>query len=469
MQRTVDFFRSQVRLFILLIIVCLSVLLLYSYFGIIVNVFVIGLLIAISSIFLMYHRPVLGLLIITASVFLLPLLIKAFRLYTIPVTTFIELLNFLLMIILIIKGKFTGWKTLPGILVGVWLVFQIMEIFNPNASSRIAGFVAIRVTITFALAFYNAYSSINSLTDVKILLKGLIFFGLLAALYGFYQEYVGLPGYDYAWAIGDEFRYKLLYTFGRLRKFSFFTSPSEFGLVMAYTALASFIPVFFQNQRIEKKLIYGSMAIIMMIAMMFTGARTAMVLVVAGVLIFALITFWRSVLIMLALVGVLAIFFVIKPTSNKSLKVMFTAFEGTDDPSMNVRLINQKRIREYIKTKPLGFGVGSTGYYGAKYSSNTFIGSFPPDSELVKIAIETGWLGLILWCGLLASIFIYGVNGYFNSHNYELKSIMLIPLVVFFMMIIGQYPQECFRAPVLSTLFSFAAALISKLRDLDSK
>jgi O-antigen ligase len=148
---------------------------------------------------------------------------------------------------------------------------------------------------------------------------------------------------------------------------------------------------------------------------------------------------------------------------------MLTAFEGTEDASMNVRLLNQNLIRGYIRDAPLGFGIGSTGYYGAKYSPNSFIGTFPPDSELVKIAIETGWIGLFFWCIILILIFTYGVNAYFRARDAEIKALMVVPLVVFCAMIIGLYPQECFRAPVLGTLFSFMIGLIAKLKSLDQR
>jgi O-antigen ligase len=336
--------------------------------------------------------------------------------------------------------------------------------FNPYATSRIAGFFAIRLTITFALCYFNTYSAVQTRKDVYTLIHGWIALGVLAALYGMYQEFIGLPSFDYEWATVDEFRYRLLFVWGKLRKFSFFMSPSEFGIVMAYTGIACVIPAFFLRQKLESRILYGILSLIMIVSMMSSGSRTAMVLCVVGIFIFAALTLWRNVLLMVVAVAFLGLVFVVKPTSNKSLKVMFTAFEGADDASMNVRLMNQKIIREYIKSHPLGFGIGSTGHYGVKYSPDTFIGSFPPDSELVKIAIETGWVGLILWSILLFSIYYYGINAYFKSKDQELKALMTVPLVLFFMMIIGQYPQECFRAPVLASLFSITIGLIAKFK-----
>mgnify|MGYP003575187700 CR=1 FL=1 len=351
----------------------------------------------------------------------------------------------------------------------LWAGLQFAEIFNPNSQSRVAGFLAMRATLMVVVGFFNTYSAIESKKDVYTLFHGWLTLALAAALYGAYQEYFGLPSYDFEWATVDEFRYKLLFTWGRLRKFSFFTSASEFGLVMVYSGLGALVLGLCPALNFRKRIWFIVLAVLMFAAMMFSGSRTAMVLMVAGGAFLAALTLWRRALLMIASIGFVCLLFVFKPTSNKALRVMLTAFEGTEDASMNVRLLNQSLIRGYIRDAPLGFGIGSTGYYGAKYSPNSFIGTFPPDSELVKIAIETGWIGLFLWCSLLILIFSYGINAYFRARDSEIKALMAVPLVVFLAMIIGLYPQECFRAPVLGTLFSFMIGLITKLKSLDER
>lgn len=466
MSRTASLLRDPRVLVFALLAACMGCLGLASLFGVVIDVLVIGVILGISAFYLTYQYPKYSVVIMLASVFFLPLMIKAFYLYDIPTGTAIEAMNFLLVFALIIKRRFAGWKGLPGILVLVWLMLQCLELVNPNASSRIAGFFAIRGTITATIAFFVTYSSIDSKKDVYFLFKWWAFFALLAAVYGLYQEFVGLPSHDFAWASYDEGRYNLLFTWGRLRKFSFFNGPTEFGLVMAYSGVGVLVMAFLDTLSLEKKLALGFMGMLMIWSMIYSGSRTASVILPVGIVIFAAITLWRKVLIFLGIAGLGAAILVIRPTANQSLFVMMTAFQGADDPSMNVRLNNQKIIRSYIQETPLGFGLGSTGELGMKYSPHTFIGSFPPDSELVRIAIETGWIGLLIWCIIMAIVFGYGINGYFTMKDDELKKLMLVPLVVFFMTIIALYPQECFRAPILAMLFSFMMGLIAKLRDM---
>jgi O-antigen ligase len=131
---------------------------------------------------------------------------------------------------------------------------------------------------------------------------------------------------------------------------------------------------------------------------------------------------------------------------------------------MNVRIRNQAIIRSYIRENPIGFGLGSNSYLGTKYSPHTFVGNFPPDSEYVKIAIETGWFGLLLFCTMMAFFFGYGVRIYFKTIDPDWKIIMLTCLVVFFMMIVGLYPQEVFFISQVMSIITFAVvALMAKI------
>ncbi len=469
MENNTSFLRNQKWLVITLILACCVCAVLGALVGVVVNVVVIGLILAICTFYLTYTHPQYSLVIMLAGVFLLPLLIKVFYLGDVPVGTVIEGINGLLVFTLIIKGRFSGWKNWPGILMLVWLALNFVELLNPNATSRIAGIFALRGSITAAIAFFVAYSAVQSKKDIYFFFKWWVFFGLMAALYGLYQEFVGLPSHDLAWASYDENRYNLLFTWGHMRKFSFFNGPTEFGLVMAYTGIACFVMMFLSNLSLTKRIILAVVMVTLFWAMVFSGSRTATIMLPLGVVIVAAITLWKRVFITLAFVGALGLAFIFRPISSQSLFIMLTAFQMSEDASMNVRLQNQNTIRAYIQRTPLGFGLGSTGDLGVKYSPDSFIGTFPPDSELVKIGIETGWVGLFIWCVILATILGYGINAYFTVKDKELKELLLVPLTAFFMMIIAQYPQECFRAPVLALLFSFMAGFIARIKAMDDE
>jgi putative inorganic carbon (hco3(-)) transporter len=446
----------------LLALISSGLVLLNSFFGVIVNVLVLGLIGFISALYVSYRFPRYNIIFLLSIAFLVGFFIRAFQLQGIPIGTANEALCFIMILTLALNKKISGIKTIPGILLMIWTVLQVMELSNPVAYSREAGVLALRGILPLVCSFFIIYSSIDTKKDVFIFLTAWFSLALLAGSYGLYQEFAGLPDFDFAWASATERRYSLLFTWGRLRKFSFFFSPSEFGMIMSITGVAAFI-VFFFVQKMQLRILAAITCVICMWAMIYTGSRTSMILLPAGFLLIALITLNRKVLIAVGCFVLLGTVLVLKPSSSKALFVMSTAFSGTEDPSMNVRITNQQIIRSYILSHPFGFGLGSTGELGNRYSPHTFVGTFPPDSEYVEIAIESGWIGLFIWCVIQAILFGYGIWVYFKVKDREWKVVLLIVNVVFFMMMVAQYPQEFFRSYVLSMLFASMIGLIAKI------
>ncbi|MBK6642897.1 MAG: hypothetical protein IPG39_17560 [Bacteroidetes bacterium] len=62
---------------------------------------------------------------------------------------------------------------------------------------------------------------------------------------------------------------------------------------------------------------------------------------------------------------------------------------------MQVRLANQKKLAAYLDYHWLGGGVGSGGYWGQRFSPNSFLANLALDSWYVRIAAEYGYIGLI--------------------------------------------------------------------------
>jgi O-antigen ligase len=165
------------------------------------------------------------------------------------------------------------------------------------------------------------------------------------------------------------------------------------------------------------------------------------------------------------MVGVLILLgsaMILRPTGG-AMSVMATAFQGADDPSFMVRLRNREMIRSYIISNPVGYGLGATGALGNKYSSDTFIGTFQTDSEYVRIAVEAGSMGLLLWLTVLTVIFSYGVTQYFKTKDVEWRAILTVALVFLFMVMVAQYTQEIFTSFLIPMLMSSMFAIIAKI------
>jgi O-antigen ligase len=87
---------------------------------------------------------------------------------------------------------------------------------------------------------------------------------------------------------------------------------------------------------------------------------------------------------------------------------MRTAVHLTEDPSFQVRLQNQKILKSYMADKPFGAGIGTSEYWGKKFSPNTFLANIATDSLYVKIWVETGIIGLFIWLVLILWIIFRG-------------------------------------------------------------
>ena len=84
---------------------------------------------------------------------------------------------------------------------------------------------------------------------------------------------------------------------------------------------------------------------------------------------------------------------------------MRSAFDY-NDPSLQVRLENQKRLASYLSSRPFGGGIGASGNWGMRFSPNTFLAQTPTDSWYVMIWADMGIVGLMLHLFILFYIVI---------------------------------------------------------------
>jgi O-antigen ligase len=181
---------------------------------------------------------------------------------------------------------------------------------------------------------------------------------------------------------------------------------------------------------------------ILFFTMLFSGTRGAYVLLPAAMAMLVVINFNKKVLAFVLAAGFLLAIVIVMPTSNPFIKRFQTAFSPSDDASFNVRAENQKRIQPYIQTHPIGGGLGSVGIWGRRFAPNSFLAKFPPDSGYVRVAVEMGWVGLLLFSTLMFVILYVGINNYYLIKNPELKTYCLAMVLVIFVFNIGNYPQQ---------------------------
>ena len=91
--------------------------------------------------------------------------------------------------------------------------------------------------------------------------------------------------------------------------------------------------------------------------------------------------------------------------NNSFIRRMRSAFDP-NDPSLQVRLENQKKLSVYLATRPFGGGIGHAGVKAKAFLPDAFLSNIATDSWYVLIWAEQGIVGLALHLFILFYILI---------------------------------------------------------------
>lgn len=416
---------------------------------------------SLPFVYTMLAYPRIGILILLASAYLVMFVEKAGG--HPPVGVFMDGLELLLFAGFFLKHKYDkSWaftKSPVSVLLLLWVGYNFVEVINPVAASRVAWLFTIRTVAIVTLTYFIFLYYINSIAQIRLILKLWIGLSLFAALYALKQEYLGFSAFEKVWLADNPSASSLYFIGGHWRKFSIFSDPVALAYNMVISMLLCF-SLLFSNIRLYKKAMLIICMVIFIMAMLYSGTRGAFVLVPAGMAIIFILKLNAKTFVIGVLVT--AVFFVAihVPTSNQTFLRFQSAFKPSDDASYNVRKVNQKRIQPYIKSHPMGGGLGSTGTWGQRFSPNTYLASFPPDSGFVRVAVETGWIGLVLLSAFLFTALKTGINNYFQIRDTELKTYCLAMTAIIFALTIGNFPQEALVQFPINIYFYLALAVI---------
>lgn len=321
-----------------------------------------------------------------------------------------------------------NWKYLKHpitIYLLLWTLYVHLQFFNPNANSLIGKLIAIRYAWYNLFGFLLALTIFKDIRHIKIFFQIFLFVSFLAALYGLSQKYIGLLPFEHDWFYSSPVRLLHGLIWGQLRAWSFLNDPANFGLLMAFSSLLCLIFAIGPSTT-KEKIILGIGGLVMLVAMVSSGTRTAFVMVPIGFGVFGLLTINKiktALISSLVVVVLLGIYF--GPFYSAPINRVRSAFQGNDDPSMNVRSINKKRIQPYILTHPIGGGANTTGEVGKLHNPSHPLAGFPPDSGYLRVALEMGFIGFILTLMLYYKTISISINRYFETTNYRLRTIYL--------------------------------------------
>ena len=282
------------------------------------------------------------------------------------------------------------------VLAAIWLGYAFFELVNPESRSVEAWFTGMRgialymmLIIPLTLIFIDSERKINAI----FYLWGV--FSLLVSLKGIVQLVWGVDSYEKAWLDGGAAVTHIL--FGKLRIFSFLSDAGQFGANQAYSGVVATILYLIQKDW-RNKIFFLAVAILGFYGMLLSGTRGAISIPLAGFATFFVLKKNKVVMIsgFILLVVVFVFFkFTLIGQDNQQIRRMRSAFDP-NDPSLQVRLENQKKLSVYLATRPFGGGIGHAGVKAQRFLPNAFLSNVATDSWYVLIWAEQGIVGLLL-------------------------------------------------------------------------
>lgn len=368
--------------------------------GIAIAAVLMALPIVVAYFILFFRYPKLGIYTSLVISFVLPMINRWGDYYGIPLPPLglgVDILLLLTYVIVILKyWRRTDFSALSNdvmLLLTLWMAYIVLQIANPLAYSFAAWFYSMRGIALYQLLIIGlGFWMFNSRKDFYNWLHLFLGFSALAIVWAIKQKFIGVSPAEQKWLDDGEHVTHVL--FGKLRIFSYYFDAGTFGAAMGHVCIVSAV-LFLGPYSRARKIFYFLMALFGFYAMMLSGTRGALAVPGLGGVAFLVMSKNVRLLVLGSLI-MLGGFVFLKYTtilqSNYEVNRLRTALDS-DDPSLNTRKRNRKRLTEYLRDKPFGGGVGTTGSWGKRFSPGTWLADFEPDGLYTRIRAETGLIG----------------------------------------------------------------------------
>ncbi len=292
----------------------------------------------------------------------------------------------------------------------VWFVMTLFQLVNPEAVSREAWFYAMRGQAFYLfLTIPLVYLVFNKPKDFRLFITLCAWFTLLAVLKGVMQKYMGVDRWEQVW-LNQPGNRSTHILFGNLRVFSFFSDAGTYGGSMGYFGVVFLILGIYEEKK-SAKFFYFVVALMSLYAMLISGTRSAIAVPLVGFVVYTILSKQVKIMITMGFV-VFALFFFFKYTTigqdNYDIRRMRSAF-GEENESLNVRQENRKLFAAYLKNRPFGGGIGSSGNWGLRFSPNTFLAETATDGWYIQLWAEQGIVGLLFYLLMVSYFFLKSI------------------------------------------------------------
>lgn len=287
----------------------------------------------------------------------------------------------------------------------VWSIYCCFEIINPNCVPKAWSVLIFQYAVYPLLCAILIPITIKNINGINLLLIIWSVFVIICVLIALRQQYFGWNAREYYFLYAlDGAKTHIIWS--GVRYFSCFTDAANFGVHMAMAATTFGISAFYVKNNIFKLYLFIVM-ILAFYGMFISGTRSA-IAIPFGALV-TLVVLSKNLKISIATILLMIVLFVFFSFThigdgNSYIYKMRSAFHPTNDPSYIVRMENREKMKALMIHKPIGYGLGLSkpGLYTPKERM-----PYPPDSFLVSIWVETGYIGLILYLAIHGFLFVW--------------------------------------------------------------
>jgi hypothetical protein len=285
----------------------------------------------------------------------------------------------------------------------------LLQIVNPSSSPAI-GLYGFRASGYYTLAFFLGQYLLRSQKDIYRFMILSLSLSVLVAAYGLWQQFVAVPPWDRAWVLEfipeQPFSWLAGYEFSweELRKFSLLKTSVSTALFYVFNIL--FCVTLYQWRR---RLRFVLLTFALMIALIFTYVRGAWLALAAGLVIVFGLWLLRNttskrktavVSVILVVVVLGGLFYLglrlstplMANLGNGLGRRLASLADPFSTPEIRVRLRMWGRAWDLVRLNPLGIGIGATGGVGERFAGFGVV-----DNLYLKLSVELGWIGLLLF------------------------------------------------------------------------
>jgi hypothetical protein len=353
-------------------------------------------------------------------------------------------------------------------LAALWFGYGLLQFLNPEAHSKVAWLAGLRgMALYMMLIIPLTLMLVDNRKKLNMFLTIWMFFSLLVSLKGIMQNTIGVDPWEQQWLNEGAARTHVL--FGKLRVFSFLSDAGNFGANQAFSAVVATI-ISFSEKSFPKKLFFILVAVLGFYGMFLSGTRGAISVPLSAFTLYFILKKNKAVMLtgFIIIIGVFVFFkYTTIGNDNQQIRRMRSGFDP-NDKSLQVRLANQKKLKAYLASRPLGGGIGHGGVKAQRYLPNAFLSNVATDSWYVMIWAEQGIIGLVLHLFIL--FYIIAKSGYlimYRLQDPEIKQKMTALTVGMFGIMVAAYGNEVFGTHPTGVLIYVSMALMLNSEQFD--